>query len=122
MDPVRCVIERWTEEADLQRRRYLEEGRAHHIMSMIQDMEEALEAQHEEVLSLDEAADESGYTEGHLKRLIREGRIPNAGSDADPAILRRYLPRKPGCEVLQLNGIQGLSRCDLARDFLESVN
>ena len=58
--------------------------------------ETALRGHWEEALSLEEAELESGYSRSHLRRLIREGIIPDAGGPGRPRILRRHLPRKPG--------------------------
>ena len=46
-------------------------------------------------LSLTAAAEESGYSARHLGREVKAGRIPNAGREKAPKILRRDLPRKP---------------------------
>src|SRR5690606_4895002 len=54
-----------------------------------------LRANDDELLSLQQAADESGYTPDHLGRLIREGKVPNAGRKARPMIRRSDLPAKP---------------------------
>lgn len=61
--------------------------------------EEALSRVSLEPLSLELAAQESGYTRCHLRRMLREGTIPNAGTDSRPRILRHHLPRKPGFGV-----------------------
>lgn len=45
-----------------------------------------------EALDLHTAAQESGYSESHLRRMLREGALPDAGGGM---ILRRDLPRKP---------------------------
>ena len=45
-----------------------------------------------EPLTLREAAGEAGYSEDHLGRLVREGKIPNAGRPGAPRILRANLP------------------------------
>lgn len=47
-----------------------------------------------ELLSLGQAAAESGYSADHLGRLIREGKLVNAGRANAPRIRRRDLPRK----------------------------
>ena len=52
-----------------------------------------------EALPLTEAISESGYTRNHLRRLIRDGTVPNSGTESDPRILRMHLPRKPGLGV-----------------------
>jgi hypothetical protein len=59
------------------------------------ELEAALRQQEVEELSLSAAARESGYTRDHLSRLIREGKIPNAGRRNAPRIRRADLPRKP---------------------------
>lgn len=46
-------------------------------------------------LTLQEAAKESGYSEDHLRHLVAEGKITNAGQKGRPRIRRRDLPRKP---------------------------
>ena len=50
----------------------------------------------EELLTLQKAAIESGYSAYHLARLIRAGKIPNAGRKNAPRIQRGALPRKAG--------------------------
>ena len=57
-------------------------------------VERSLESHSDEVLSLRDAAVESGYSRDHLARLVREGKIPNAGRPKAPRVLRRHLPRK----------------------------
>ena len=47
-----------------------------------------------EELSLKEAAEESGYSEAHMQRLIAEGSIPNAGRKHKPKVRRGDLPKK----------------------------
>lgn len=50
----------------------------------------------DQLLTLREAARESGYTENHLGKLVASGQLPNAGRAHAPRIRRRHLPRKPG--------------------------
>ncbi len=57
-------------------------------------LEAALEAQQNARLTLHEAARESGFSPDHLGRLVREGRIPNAGRPHAPRIRRADLPRR----------------------------
>ena len=58
-------------------------------------LEEALVRAGEEPLSLQEAAEESGYSADHLGRLVRDGKLPNAGRPNAPRIRRADLPSKP---------------------------
>ena len=58
------------------------------------DLEATLRERDETTLSLVEAAKESGYSADHLGRLVRDGKIPNAGRPGAPRIARAHLPRK----------------------------
>ena len=58
------------------------------------DLETTLQELDETTFSLVEAARESGYSPDHLGRLVRDGKIPNAGRPGAPRIARRHLPRK----------------------------
>ncbi len=60
------------------------------------ELEATLQELDETTLSLTQAARESGYSADHLGRLVREGKIPNAGRSGAPRIARRHLPRKTG--------------------------
>jgi hypothetical protein len=60
------------------------------------ELQAAIGARTSELLTVQEAAAESGYSEDHLGRLLREGTIPNAGEPYSPRIRRYDLPRKPG--------------------------
>ena len=61
-----------------------------------EELEEYARRRGEEKLTLDKAAEESGYTADHLSRLVRDGTVPNAGEPGSPRIRRADLPRKPG--------------------------
>lgn len=62
---------------------------------VIADLREMGDAYDMVALSLKGAAEESGYSTGHLGREVKAGRIPNAGRENAPKILRRDLPKKP---------------------------
>ena len=78
-------------------------------------LEEVLRAHSLEPLTLAEAAIESGYSRDHLRRQIREGRIPNAGEPGAPLLLRCHLPRKPGHRVAATAATTTSSRTQAAR-------
>jgi hypothetical protein len=83
-------------------------------------LEEALREAQLEALTIREAAQESGYSASHLRRLIREGDIPDSGTEATgPRILRRDLPRKPGYRVASTLTPGASSRVQLARAVAE---
>ena len=75
-------------------RRYGGETPAVAIERCADDLEATIREQDETTLSLVEAARESGYSKDHLGRLVREGKIPNAGRPNAPRIARRHLPLK----------------------------
>ena len=58
------------------------------------EVEAALHAHGLETLTLLDSALESGYSSDHLGRMIREGKIPNAGRRGAPRIARQDLPGK----------------------------
>jgi len=84
-----------------------------------QEVEERLGKALLELLTLDAAAAESGYTCSHLRRLLREGTIPDAGTEQDPRILRMHLPRKPGHGVDADTVRPASSRVQAARAVIE---
>ncbi len=47
-----------------------------------------------EELTLEEAARRSGYNAGHLGRLVRQGKLPNAGRPYAPRIRAGDLPKR----------------------------
>ncbi len=75
-------------------RRYGSEPPAVALERCANELETTLVERDETTLSLVEAARESGYSADHLGRLVRDGRIPNAGRPGAPRIARVHLPRK----------------------------
>ena len=63
------------------------------------ELEEWLREQDERPVDLQEAATLSGYSGDHLGRLVREGKIPNAGRQGAPRIALRDVPIKPRASV-----------------------
>ena len=61
---------------------------AEQLTTVVQEM--ALEA-----LTLRQAGRESGYSYSALEKMVRDGRLPNAGAPNRPRIRRVDLPRKP---------------------------
>ena len=80
-------------------RRYGGETPALALERCADDLDATLQERDETTLSLVEAARESGYSRDHLGRLVRDGKIPNAGRPNAPRIARRHLPRKAPAEV-----------------------
>ena len=64
------------------------------LESCAAQLEAALRQRDEATLTLTDAARETGYSTGHLGRLVRDGKIPNAGRPGAPRIALKHLPRK----------------------------
>ena len=98
-------------------REYTADERAAAIWERAADMvEDSLRQSDLERLTLPQAAQESGYSVDHLRRLIDEGTIPNAsGTDGSKSILRMHLPRKPGHGVAQRHPTVPSSRLQAVR-------
>ena len=80
-------------------RRYGSEPPAVALERCATELEATLVERDETTLSLVEAARESGYSADHLGRLVRDGKIPNAGRPGAPRIARVDLPRKATAPV-----------------------
>jgi hypothetical protein len=91
---LRCVTERWRAEAVMLRRRGAE-AQAAAIESCGSDLEEEAQRFSYEGITLEEAANESGYSYSALQKMVSAGRVSNAGTSRRPLIYRRDLPRKP---------------------------
>ena len=87
------LVFEWRLEADRMEIRGLRDS-VRLMRSMADQLEAVLGHQHSEILTLGEAARESGYSADHLGRMIREGTIPNAGRPRAPRIRRSDVPRK----------------------------
>ena len=93
--PIEILPDIWRRQAEALRR-YGGETPAVALESCAAELEDTLRERDETTLSLTQAARESGYSADHLGRLVREGKIPNAGRPGAPRIARRHLPRKTG--------------------------
>ena len=60
------------------------------------ELEAAIYSWQTEELSIKEASRESGYSQDHLRELVRTGQIHGAGSDGHVRVRRGDLPRRPG--------------------------
>jgi hypothetical protein len=69
------------------------------------ELEQALAAEDGELLTLQRAAQVSGYSADHLGRLIRQGLLRNVGRPRAPRVRRGDLPRKAATLPLQASGL-----------------
>ncbi len=65
------------------------------------DFGKVLETESNAALTLGEAAARSGYSAGHLGRLVRQGKIPNAGQPRSPRVRVVDLPARPSAVVAE---------------------
>jgi hypothetical protein len=61
-----------------------------------EDLESALRAAENQLLTREQAAERSGYAPDAITRLIRQGRLRNYGRPGSPQIRAGDLPRKTG--------------------------
>lgn len=106
----------WRDEAATLRG-YGAEAQATAIERCACDLEEKAGSEGQEVLTLAEAARASGYSADHLGRLVREGKIPNAGRPGSPRIARGDVPVKPGVMALD-HAESDLSRKQIVRSAI----
>lgn len=90
---VERLVTGWRERAAMLRRYGAREA-AETLEAVTAELEAALRAARDELLTLEAAARVSGYSADYLGRLVREGKIPNAGRPHAPKIRRADLPRK----------------------------
>lgn len=108
VDLLRELIKGWRSEAETLRR-HSADTPATALENAADDLEARLREWRHESLAISEAAEESGYSEEHLRRKIRDGTIPNAGKEGAPRILRTDLPRKPGHRTERSASVEGAS-------------
>lgn len=88
-----ALASRWREDAQVFRR-YGAAGRARMLERMAAELELTAEADQSAAVDLNTAAELSGFSRAHLRRLIRDGKL---STSADGALVRACdLPRKPG--------------------------
>jgi excisionase family DNA binding protein len=97
MDPVASLVTRWRNDATTLRRH----GALHQaavLEGCADELEQKLQGVRDELLTVEEAAVESGYNAESLRRMVRSGKLPserNIGQRTHIRIRRRDLPRKP---------------------------
>ena len=84
---------RWRDDAD-RFRRLGQEAPAAMAKAYANELEERLRAWQLEALTLEEAAEESGFAYSTLQQKVSAGEIPNAGERGRPRVRRRDLPRR----------------------------
>ncbi len=113
------LVARWRDEAATLRRRGAV-AQAVAVESCADDLEAAFRERDETLLNLTEASRLSGYSSGHLGRMVRDGIIPNVGRPNAPRIRRVDLPRKVGLPSGdELMHIADTSKSQIARSIVQ---
>jgi hypothetical protein len=113
---LRSLADRWRLEAE-HFRQFEANGQAATCEQLATELDAALAAWDLSPLTISEASELSGYTEDHLRRLVRRGHIPNAGRQNSPRISRRDLPVKPNAK----DGSGGQNPIDFREQIARSV-
>lgn len=92
---------KWRAEADAYKRDGVP-GHAALLRRVAEELEAAWREHELEALTLEQAAEESGYSYSALQKKIASGELPNAGSKHRPRVRRRDLPKKGARGGLQL--------------------
>ena len=95
MNALEKLAGRWLEEAETLAR-YRDTRGSEVCRLHAAEVRAALASHEKDVLTLAEAAEASGYSTDHLRHLVAEGSVPNAGKRGNPGIRRADLPKKPG--------------------------
>lgn len=98
MSALKQLAERWREEAQLLEK-YGDVVGAKACALHATELEAAMTEAENEELTLEQAANESGYSERRLREMIASGQLPNAGKKGAPRLRRGELPRRPGKPV-----------------------
>jgi hypothetical protein len=93
-DPLEELETKWLDEAEqYERVGALVKGDLI-LRRVVDDLRRTILARASQVLTVGQAARESGYSESHLFHLLESHRIPNAGDPNRPRVRRADLPKK----------------------------
>jgi hypothetical protein len=122
--PLAQLPEAWRARATELRRLAAADGAARAWECAAQELAAALAQQADELLSLAEAAEISGYHPDSLGRLIREGKLANYGTKRRPKVKRGDLPRRasqsPTLRDYKTSFITDVSAAAIAREAVAS--
>ena len=88
------LLEKWEAEA-VTMERYADVRGAAVCRLHVAELRDAIGVEQDQVLTLAEAALEGGYPEDHIRHMIGDGRLRNAGVKGAPRIRRADVPRRP---------------------------
>jgi len=86
---------KWTARLDEWRRLGVQVNGEQVASEILVDLKEITAGWNDDVLSIAQAARESGHSAEHLRRLVRKGKLQNLGRTHAPRVRRSDVPRKP---------------------------
>jgi hypothetical protein len=96
------VRDRWLSRRDeLARLKALVDG-ASLCGEFLSDLDRLASNSEAEVLTVTQAAECSGFSADHIGRLVREGKLSNAGRKHAPRVFARELPARPRLRIAEL--------------------
>jgi hypothetical protein len=107
-----ALVAKWSSEAEGLRRRQALVSGAEIINEFLADFGRVQAQKEEEVLTLLQAAEASGYSGAHLARLARAGKLKTlrpVGSGGPLTFRRSDLPQKPGFGHTETAGVHDLA-------------
>jgi hypothetical protein len=92
--PLAALVARWRANAAVLRY-FGAHGQGRLVERLAAELEAELSAESATVVDMAGAVQLSGYSRGHLRRLLRNGQLRNVGTDDSPEFHTYDLPRKP---------------------------
>ena len=96
MTPAAEIRDRWLARRDELRRLKASVDGAALCDEVLADLEKLVSDRAEKPVTVREAAKLSGYSEDHIGRLLREGKLDNVGRKHAPRVMPSALPRRAG--------------------------
>lgn len=112
------LLDQWRDTAT-KLRAYGAESQAATVERCAEELESTLHARAEAPLTLQQAAAIGGYSVDHLARLVRTGKLRNAGRAGAPRIARRDVPVKPDW-VAPTRPSRDVSRTQIVRSAINA--
>ena len=95
MHHISDVLKRWMERHEEWTRLGAQVSGERVAAEIVADLQEIAKAQADELVTLEEAGRQTGYTADHLGALIRQGKLQNYGRKNAPRVRLGDCPRKP---------------------------
>ena len=92
---ISAVIARWLQRSEEWGRLGVTVDGGKLASEVVEDLRGLEVATADDMLTLTQAAEVTGYTDDHLGRLVREGKLTNYGEKHSPRVKRSELPMKP---------------------------